>query len=190
VVALNEIIAVAISYFVVLCLAIGIIGYNLQGFFITYFRVKFSRGKKIVVKVRDMIRPKYIVGHIEGEELLFKYHKDTKRINIERDDIYTDLKVQFVEVDPTLDCVINFGKVIKGVPGFDADKHNSLYLRCLYRPTLLDSKTNWILGLLILSLLLTVVVIGLGYQNMRMDKLLLQNLEYIRSVINVSQTIS
>lgn len=171
----------AFSYLISFFFGIVLIGFLLRGFLITYLRVRFSNGKFIMVKVRDLIKPYYVVGKIDEAFLVYKdKNKNKKRIKIIREQIYNDMKINIIEVDPVSNSAIDFSTVFKAVSGYDADKLNSLYLRALYRPTILDQKTQIIMVLCGVAAILSLISIIIGY-------MVLDNVDNILLSISVLQ---
>ena len=154
------------SYFGVLILAIIIISFLQRGFFWKWLRARTGGGRLLLVKIKGVVKPIYKTGYVDEGDLCYKNKwsdKIPKRIcNIKREYIYKDLGVSFVEIDDKLNCFLT--PDLKGVTGFDAEKYNSLYLRALYRPTLLDPKDQIIMIIVIITFIMCLIMIFYIYQ--------------------------
>lgn len=178
---MNPIFTQMISYFVVLIMALVVVGFLMRGFFWTFLRAKTSGGKLIMIKLRTLTRPVYKIGKIEEGDLVFKKGKNQVRINnISKEDIYRDMGVFFVEVDDETSQIIKVN--LEGKTGFDPEKYNSLYLRALYRPTLLDQKTQIIIILLVVVILALIFIFFFSYQINKKVELVSNNVNMIRSL--------
>ena len=128
------------------------------GFISKWFRVKTSRGKLVLVKVKGIMQDYYRAGRIEQSFLFFKdNHKEARRIKLPRDCLYRSIGVHIVDVDDEKNAVnkLNY----EAVSGFDAQKYEELYVRALYKPNVFDNKQKIVLYILI-AVLLGVVIIG------------------------------
>lgn len=154
---MNPIISQALAYGIVLVICIFIISFLLRGFFWSYISVRFMNGdrQKVLVKVRTINKPFYKVAKIVGGDLVFKVGKDERRYsNIPKSAIYNDLNINWVEIDDLTGAVVIYDGMFKGVSGFDPDKMNSLYLRALYKPQIVDPLTTIMIVLLIVIVLI------------------------------------
>lgn len=148
--AMNPIILKALELFIPFFIGIGFTAwfFRIGNFFFTFFKVRRGRGKYVMVKVKDLIRPYYKAGKIEdGEWLVFKDNKkEVKRILIPvKSCVYTELGIQWVEVDPIKNALVDYGEMFKAVEGHDASKVDSLLTRALYKPSIVDQKLKVIL---------------------------------------------
>lgn len=188
--AINPILLKALELLIPFVLGMAFIGwfFRIGNFFFTFFKVKRSRGKYVMVKIRDLIRPYYKSGKIEdGEFLVFTDNKkETKRILIPtKSCVYTELGIQWVEVDPVKNALIDYSEMFKAVSGHDANKVDSLLTRALYKPSIVDQKLKIILIIVIVvllaSILNAVVTFQLGKKidtmmsDVNIIKILLQN---------------
>lgn len=162
---ISEIFLQAFYYLIVMVITFLFVGVLQRGFFGKFFRVKLSFGKLILVKLREVNRDPYAIGIIREGFLIFKYDKDEYRISIPKNKpvIYRSIGVNWVDVDPEKGavCVVDYS----AVSGFDAVKYNNLYLRALYKPALTDNFDKILLVLVIVSIIASIVVGFLVYQN-------------------------
>jgi len=177
---MNVLIVQVISYFAVFVFSVIIISVMFRGFFWSFIRVKMSGGKLIMVKLRTITKPIYKTGKVDDDgDLIFKKNKKQVRINnLTAEDIYRDMGVFFVEIDAETNCILKPN--LEGVEGFDAEKWNSLYLRALYRPTLLDQKTQIMLILCAITLLLLLFSLFFTYQLNKKVELMSLNVNLLK----------
>ena len=118
----------------------------------TWFVVKQSRGQKLFIHVRNEVQDFYRTGKLENGFLVYKgLSKETKRIALSDNCIYRSMGVNCVIVDDIKNAILS--RSFDQVSGFDAEKHESLYLRALYKPSILDNNTKIMLVLMIVILI-------------------------------------
>lgn len=141
-----------LAFLVLAILPLMIVNFFTQGFFAKWLAVKISRGKKFLVVLDGIRRDRYFTGVEENEMIVFKdYKKETRRLALPKNAIRRGWGIDYVVISDDKNAVINID--FNSVPGFDAEKNNSLYLRALYKPTILDGKQQLMIILLVLSLL-------------------------------------
>lgn len=162
---MNPILVQVISYAVVLLLALGIANFFLKGLLLKIIKVKGSRGKNFIAELYDVGGVYYRVGRFEESEIVYKDRaKNEKRLSITKSAVETKLTCKWIMIDDSNGKVINSGELFKGVTGFDPDKMNSLYIRALYKPSILDTKMQIMLLLLALVLLISIGNIFMNVQ--------------------------
>lgn len=122
----------------------------------TWFRVKTSSGRLVLINAKGLVQDYFRAGKIEEGFIIFKgLNKEPKRIAVPPGAVYRSMGVNCLLIDDVRNAIMlrNFDVV----PGYDAEKHESLYLRALYRPTLMDNKTQ------VMLILLVVVLLGLAF---------------------------
>ena len=149
------------SYIGILIVAYSILAWMMSGLLAPYLKVKTSRGRLILVKVKTITQDYYKPGKIDKGFLIYKdRQKDERRIGIPLDKvvIYRSMGVNVIDVDDEKNAIncIDY----TAVSGFDAVKYNDLYLRALYKPSLFDKKEKYMMAILVI-ILIGVVVIGL-----------------------------
>lgn len=191
---MQQVLITMFSYLAVFILAFLVMSFLQRGFFWKWLKARTSNGRKVLIKIMTITRPIYKVGWISEGDLIFKGDKtpDGKKQemrinNIPRDAIYKDLGVFCVEVDGQKWIVHKPDG--SSVPASDPEKMNSLYLRALYRPSILDQKTQIMILILIFVLLFTLISLVLGGMNMNKLNALTQNVAVIKSILvqNVTQ---
>jgi len=154
---MNPIFAQALSYFTILMMAILLFSLTQRGFFFPFLRVKLSFGRLVLVKIRAVNRDYYKPGRIEEGFLVYKGSTGEKRLSIpDPSAFYRSLQCNFVDVDEEKNAICKPNYEI--ITGFDAEKYNSLYLRALYKPSIMDNKEKIMIGMLIAILLFQVLL--------------------------------
>lgn len=132
------------------------------GLLMNWLKVRSNQQKKILTKVRTLIVDYYVAGLVLDGMLVYKDKVGAeKRLSLSKGSVYRSIGVNCVDVDEEKNCVVvhDFEKV----SGFDAEKHNSLYLRALYKPTLNDQKL--LIVILVVGVLLAMIMFGSIYLN-------------------------
>lgn len=162
---MDEITAQAIGYGVVLFLAFGIMSVLFRGFFWKYIRVRASMGRLVLVKLRNLSRDHFKIGKVEEGFLIYK-NKEEKRIAVKDFSFfYRCMGVSWVDVDEETSSVC--APDYKAVTGFDSERFQSLYTRCLMRPEGLNTKEIIIIILVLLAIVTAGISVYLGYTNLQ-----------------------
>src|SRR4030067_2915849 len=72
---ISEVLLTVASYLGVFVLTIVAINWLLGGLFKPYLRVRGSRGKLVLVKVKNILGDYFVTGHVEERALVFKDRK-------------------------------------------------------------------------------------------------------------------
>ena len=156
-----DFLVVVFSYVGVFILATLVFNFLMAGFLRTYLMVKSSRGAKVLVQVVTVSRNYYRTGYVEDGFLVYKSAtKKEKRLTIPQDlnVFYRSLNVTCISVDEEKNTIILPNG--KNLSGFDAEKYNNLYLRTLYRPSVLNPQQQIMFVLTILNTILLIVLVG------------------------------
>lgn len=153
---------------------IGIMAFLLGGLLKPFFEVKRSRGKKILVIIRNPVQDYFKAGEVLENHLVFKDREgSTRRIPMIHGVVSRRATIFWCEVDDEKSCFFKRDDG-KAVGTYDAKKTDSLILRALYRPSLTDD-TKILMGILVLCIIAVVVGLGVGYmvysQGQRIDLL-------------------
>lgn len=150
-----------------------------QGFFAKWLKVKTSRGKLVLVRVQGLTGEYYRPGKISEGDITFKDNKkEIRRLSLPgRESINRGMGVNYVIIDDVKNAVMTID--FKMVSGFDAEKNNSLHIRALYKPSLLDDKTKIIIGVLVVTAILVIVGLVINYQG---HKSLMTAIEALRQI--------
>jgi hypothetical protein len=144
---LSEVMMFIISYLGIILIFFFLVNWLQGGLLIPFIRVKISRGRLVLVKVRGILQDYYRVGHIDGAILIYsdkiKKEKQTKRLNVPEDCIFRSVGVNCIEVDNVKNAVVK--KDFSVVSGFDAVKIDNYIVRALTRPTIGDDKMQKIM---------------------------------------------
>lgn len=113
----------------------------MRGFFTTYFKVRTSFGKYVIVKVRSPLRDYFKKGWVEEGFLMYEVkrswkEKDVIRLNIPQKSspFYKCMAVTWVDVDDEKHAICQTD--YSTVEGYDAIKNNNLHQRALMRPSI------------------------------------------------------
>ena len=152
---MNEILMVMGSYCVVIILGFMIIAWLQAGFLMPFLKVKMSRGKKILVKVRKTTGTDFVAAdEIEGL-LVFKYFKEQMRLSNYKKGIYRSFNLNCVDVEPEKWAVITVD--FEAVSTNEPNKTDSLIERGIMKPHKIRQNE------IVLIILLIVAVIGIVY---------------------------
>lgn len=147
---IKEVLLYIASYVGILVIAYMLLAWMMSGLLGPYIRVKTSRGKYVLVKIKTITQDYYRHGKLDKGFLVFKdMMKDERRIRVPSSmkAIYRSMGVNIIDVDDEKNAVntIDYSAVM----GFDAAKYNDLYLRALYKPSLFDKKEKILLALVV-----------------------------------------
>lgn len=148
---MNDLIVITVSYLVVFLMAAGFIGFFQGGMFIPWLKVKTSRERKVLVKIRGQIKDRFSVGNIVEGFLVYPDGKSKKRLNAPPGITYKAIGVQCVDVDDEHNAICKPDYSV--VSGYDAVKNENLHVRALTAPQI-DDKT--------LKIILVCIIIALG----------------------------
>lgn len=112
----------------------GILNFLLGGFLIPFLKVKKSRGRKILVRLKHHVQDYFCDGQIDEGILVFKdREKNTRRIPMQQGVVSRAATVYWVELDDETNA---FYIRQTGVPvsTYDATKVDNLLVRALMRP--------------------------------------------------------
>src|SRR4030042_1490743 len=127
------------------------INFMSSGFLTKWFKVKSSRGKFVLLKIRTIAGDYFSHGIIKDGFLVFKARTGQKRMSIGNQyqtAIYRSMGVSVIDIDDEKNGFVlhDWSKV----SGFDAEKFEDLYTRALMKPQLMDKNTQIILVILVL----------------------------------------
>lgn len=156
--AFNAVLLQAGYYGTVMVLTLMFCGVFQRGFFSTYFKVRTSFGKYVLVKVRSPLRDYFKKGWVEEGFLMYEVkrdgpglfkEKDIIRLNIPKEGaspFYKCLSVMWVDVDDEKHAICKTD--YSAVTGYDAIKNNNLHQRALMRPSLTNGYEKIMMALL------------------------------------------
>jgi len=149
----------------VIVFAVLLLNFFMQGFFIKYFKVRASRGKKVLIQVEGLVDRYYTTGIVMDEFLIYKkrHSKNQARLKLPIGATYICLGIKWVNVSESKNAIMTSDYT--SVSGYDAELIETLYKRALYKPALVDNKQKLLLGLII-AILIGILVLGfMIYQN-------------------------
>ena len=162
---LNDVYLVTGSYLAVVLIAVGVLNWLQAGLLFPFLKVRASRGRLILVRIRSVTSDYYKPGEIIEGFLIFKDRKkNSRRIKCSSRDLITRaMGVATVDIDDEKNAI---GKPdFSAIDGFDAVKYENLYIRCLTKPGLESTQDKIILALLVVAVLSIIVVGFLVFKN-------------------------
>lgn len=158
-------------YATVMILTAFFIGAWQRGFFLTYFKVRFSWGKYVMVKVRSPLRDYFMKGWVEEGFLLYEIkrswrEKDIIRLNIPKkgpSPFYKCMSVTWVDVDDEKHAICQTD--YSTVTGYDAIKNNNLHQRALMRPSLTNGMEKMMMAGIVICAILAGLALIIAWKN-------------------------
>ncbi len=136
---MNEITAMMIAGFVLVLLTLVVLNVLTQNWLLSYFLVRLSRGKKVLVEVMGPTRSYFVVGMPAEGELTYKdASKEKKRSSVNPGNFLTRWGVHNAFVDEETNGIIDFRAGFAAVQGYDNTKADRLVSRIL--ATRIDDK--------------------------------------------------
>lgn len=162
------------SGLVLMWIVIMFINFLLGGLLAPFFKVKVSRGKKVLVIVRNQIQDYFRPGEIIEGFLVFEdRQKETRRIPMIPGVVSRAATIFWVTVDDEKNTFIkrDTGEMVSG---FDAVKYDELYKRALYKPLTMGDNLLKVVILLLILVLIAVVVVGfMNFKNYQVTQQIL-----------------
>lgn len=150
---MSEVMMFIVSYLGIILIMFALMNWLQGGLLFPFLRVKVSRGKLVLVKIRGVLQDYYRPGHIDGDILIYtdkiKGKKQTKRISVNENSIFRSVGVNCIEVDNIKNAVVK--KDFSIVSGFDAVKIDNYIVRALTRPVIGDNKEKIMLIIVALT---------------------------------------
>jgi hypothetical protein len=159
---MNEIILQMAYYMVVMLLTFLCVNFFLRGFLLKFIGVKASLGRKILIKVRQVIYDDFAVGVITDGFLVFKYRKEMHRVPLPPDKkvFYRVLNTNWVDIDGEKWALSRCDYA--PVSGYDPVKIQNFLKRILMQPQLTDTTLR---TLLIIIIIIGIVLLGsIGFE--------------------------
>lgn len=163
--------------------------------FVAYFKVKSSRGKKILVNIKGVMMDYWADGIIEDGFLIFKYHpkdKDKARIPLPKEDdtneskykdvVYTLGTIRCINVDELKNIILT-PKEYKEIEGVDVKKYDHLVVRALMKPSMQEDKIKKLIILNVIILLGMVIIGFMMYQMFKNIDVITQNLVTLQKAL-------
>lgn len=146
---MNEIYAFMIAGLVLVVLTIFIVNFLTQNWILSFFLVKASRGKKILVEVLGPTRSYFVVGTPQEGELIYKdASKLKKRSSVNPGNFIRRWGVDSAYVDEEQNAIIDFRSNFKAAPGYDNTKADRLVSRIIASKVDDKLKTILLIGLI------------------------------------------
>lgn len=141
---MNEIYAFMIAGVVIIFLTVFVLNFLTQNWILTFFLVKASRGKKVLVEVLGPTRSYFVIGNPQEGELVYKdASKLAKRSSVNPGNFIRRWGVDTAYVDEEKNAIIDFRSAFVAVMGYDNTKADRLVSRII--ATKMDDKLKTIL---------------------------------------------
>lgn len=150
----NAIFAQALGYLGAMIAGYIIVNFLSNGFLGTFLKVKASRGKFILVRIRTPLNDFFKSGMVIDGSLTFKGRdKTVKTLALPKNKtvIFRSMNVNCIDVDENKNCIICVDW--SAVSGYDASKFDSLLTRALMQPSDMDKMTKILIILVIAAIL-------------------------------------
>jgi len=170
---MTDVYMIMASYTAVLFMSFFIIGWLQSGFFIPFLKVKTSRGKGVLIRIRKTTGSDYVAAKIDEGTLIFKYFKQKKRLSKFQNGLYRSFNINCVDIDGETWGVINNDFTL--VSSNDPAKTDSLIERALYSADKVSNKE------IIIIVLLIIIAFGLIYVGYKIN--------FLETMINQVNTI-
>jgi len=158
------------------------INFILGGLLGPFFKVKKSRGKMILVRVRHPVQDYFRAGEIIEGFLVYKNReKEKKRIPMKPGIVSRAATVYWCEVDDEKNCFFD-RKSGEAIGTYDPVRVDNYIVRALTRPGLFGD--NFVKIVLILVIVLLIAVIALGYMTYKNG----QAINGVRTLLEVART--
>lgn len=149
-----------LAFLVLAILPLVIVNFFTHGFLFKWLACRISRGKKLLVVLSGVRRDSYFTGTEADGMLKFKDStKEERKMALPQKSVRHGWALDYVLVDDETNNVVSLD--FSTLNGHDAKKVNSLMLRCLYKPALLDNQERL---KLLLSIGILVVCLWIAYQ--------------------------
>ena len=159
----------AIAYSVVMIISMLLLSFLFRGFFWKFIKVKMSFGKLVLVKSKAKLRHHYTIAKEEDGFLVFKIYKEVRRVNIPKQPVfYRSIGITWADYDEEKGILISVD--LSKIEGLDPSRYNDLYIRALYKPSIVDNKTKVILVLLVVIALLVIGSLIFDFQIYKLIK--------------------
>lgn len=149
----NEILVIWAGYFTMFVLSIALIAFMQGHFFFTYLKVKASRGKKILCKIRAPTRDYFRAGVPSENVLKVKFYKEKleRHLVFDQNCVYRSWGVGVVDIDEKTSDIIDKSFELKS--SYDHPTLSNVMKRIITAPSINDKFIQIILVVSILTLL-------------------------------------
>ena len=134
-----EFLIIVMTYLLSFLAGFGLVWFFQGDFFLNFFKVKASRGKKVLVKARGPNTDYFSTGKIVDGWLIFKdIDKDVKRIKWNNRCVYRMLNINVVDVDDISNSLITRDYSV--ITGYDAKQVDHTINRAMQKPEAYNMK--------------------------------------------------
>lgn len=180
---MNEFLIVTIGYALSFGMGVGLLWFFQSTFFLSFLKVKASRGKKILVKVRSPIQDYYTAGEVDSDGLLRFKDLDGEELYLDYTNkaLYRTLNVNAVDVDMEAKTLV--GRDFQHYSGYDPKKFTQKLKRALQKPGELKTEERILLILVVVAAGLSAFTLFLVFNMSTQVDLLVQNMNSAVQVV-------
>lgn len=163
---LSEVIKIVVSYVLVLGIGFGLINFMSNGFFITFIKVKISRGKKLLVEVVSLADIYFKTGIHDGNQITYKNRQGKEKLLVvDKGSVYYKIGVKALTTDEESNAVLNYTNKFSPMEGCDSVKMNNLLKRSIQSPTMNDNFQKIMMILVIITIVVSALSMYFGYNS-------------------------
>ena len=165
---LQAVLMQSLSYGVILLIAVGFIWFLQGNFLFQFIKVKSSRGKLKMVKIREVDRDEFTIGKVDEGFLIFKYSGEIRRVPLPIDTakknyFYRSLGITWIDFDSEKNA---FGlHDYSTVTGHDAIKTQNFLKRILMMSNMKQDMSMVIIVLICIVLIAILAAVFLSVKN-------------------------
>lgn len=138
------------AFMVVIGLVLFVVNTIQQGFFWKFLKVKFSKGRLVLVEVMGSTRSYFVTGEVSEGELVYKdSSKLIKRAGVTNNNFIRRWGVDSAYVDEEKNGIIDFRRGFMALEGYDSSKADRYVSRVLTMPFADNLKLIIIVGLVV-----------------------------------------
>lgn len=161
---IKEILIQAGYYLISMSIGIFLISLIQRGIFWPLVKARLGFGRYVLVKLRQVHRDYLMTGEIEDGFLVFDKKENQRRIALPDNSFFYKVSgLTFIDVEDESGSLCRPDYTTTS--GFDPKKYNNLYIRTLYKPTVMENQDKIIMGGIFLIIVLLAIAMFMIYQN-------------------------
>jgi hypothetical protein len=165
-----------VGYFVATLLGVFILNFLSSGFILTMLKVKASRGKKLLVRIRTPLNDYFKVGEVLEGNVIYKNRKGDKitmKLPKYTNAIFRSWNMNCIDVDEEKNAIVCVD--FNPITGYDAQRFDQLLTRALMKPQAMNKFQKIIVILIIFGVIVAFVGDVLSYQAIAACKVAVNN---------------
>jgi len=170
---INDLLLYMASGVIILGFLVFLLNFITKGFFMNFLKVRGSQGKKVMISIQSATDRYYRASNFDGEKFSFKNRTGEKCLlnNTDPRAVYSSMGVYWIDYNEVTKSIVT--PEGKSYPGIDLQKMDSLLDRAIQKPAELDKRLTI---MLILSIVMIILVVGLGF-------ILFQNYQILTQIL-------